>query len=84
MHQGRHPPPLIILMGVIMKIEIIKKCFNGTIGNMMAGQEYDVDKKIAEKLIDRGYAKKASAKKKTVKLENRQMTDDEIETPEAE
>lgn len=50
----------------------------------MAGQEYDVDKKIAEKLIDRGYAKKAPAKKKTVKLENRQITDDDLETPEAE
>jgi len=67
-----------------MKIEILKKCFTGTVGNMMAGEEHEVHENIGQKLIDRGYAKAAKNKSKSVKLENRKMTDDEITAPEAD
>jgi len=66
-----------------MKVSIIKKCFTGTVGNLMVGEEYDLHDNIAQKLIDRGYAKKA-VKKKTVKLDNRQMDGDDLSVPEAE
>ena len=39
-----------------MKIKILEKCYTGTVGNMYAGDEHDIDDRIAEKLIARGYA----------------------------
>lgn len=66
-----------------MKIKIIEKCYTGTVGNMFAGEEHDVDDRIAEKLIARGYAeeaKKPGRPKK--KLEDRSFDAVEIETPE--
>ena len=67
-----------------MKIKILEKCYTGTIGNMHAGEEYDVDDRIAEKLIARGYAEEAKKKAGRPKkqLENRAADAAEIETPE--
>jgi len=66
-----------------MKIKILEKCYTGTVGNMYAGDEHDIDDRIAEKLIARGYAepaKKAGRPKK--KLFDRAADAGEIETPE--
>lgn len=68
-----------------MKIKILEKCYTGTVGNMFAGEEHDMDDRIAEKLIARGYAepaKKAGRPKK--KLFDRAADAGEIETPEDE
>jgi hypothetical protein len=68
-----------------MKIKILEKCYTGTVGNMYAGDEHDIDDRIAEKLIARGYAepaKKAGRPKK--KLFDRAADAGEIETPEDE
>lgn len=69
-----------------MKVKILKKCFTGTMGNMFAGEEHEIDDRIAEKLIARGYAEEAKKKmgrpKKT--LENRAADASDIETPEDE
>lgn len=46
-----------------MKIKILKKCFvDGN--NAFAGDEIEVNDRIADKLIKRGYAEKAKAAKK--------------------
>ena len=66
-----------------MKIKILEKCYTGTVGNMFAGEEHDMDDRIAEKLIARGFAepaKKAGRPKK--KLFDRAADAGEIETPE--
>lgn len=67
-----------------MEVKILKKCFTGHRGNMHAGEKHDLDERIAEKLIARGYAeavkKKAGRPKK--ELENRAADAAEIETPE--
>lgn len=70
-----------------MKIKILNKCFSGTGGNMFPGEEHEMDAKIADKLIARGYAeelkeKKAGRPKK--KLEDRSFDVAEIQTPEDE
>lgn len=70
-----------------MRIKVIEKCYTGTQGNMFAGEEHDLDDRIAEKLIQRGYVeavnvKKASKPKK--KLSDRVFGSDEIVTPEDE
>lgn len=80
-----------------MKIKIKSKCYTGQTGNMFAGEEHDVEKRIAEKLIARGYAEAASAapskapktvSKKAPKKTNRSVglttSDIEIVTPEDE
>lgn len=46
-----------------MKIKILEKCYIGTNGNMFAGEEHDIDDRIANKLIARGFAEEAKAKK---------------------
>ena len=66
-----------------MKIKILEKCYTGTVGNMFAGEEHDMDDRIAEKLIARGFAepaKKTGRPKK--KLFDRAADAGEIETPE--
>ncbi len=68
-----------------MKIKILEKCYTGTVGNMFAGEEHDMDDRIAEKLIARGFAepaKKVGRPKK--KLFDRAADAGEIETPEDE
>jgi|TARA_X000001382_G_C3073604_1_gene148286 hypothetical protein len=50
-----------------MKVKILQKCFAGTGGNLMTGEEYELDVRTAERLIARGLAtkviKKAAPKK---------------------
>ena len=68
-----------------MKIKILKKCFSGTGGNMFPGEEHDMDAKVAEKLIARGYAEEITEKKvgrPKKKLEDRSFDVADIETPE--
>ena len=70
-----------------MKVKIIEKCYTGTQGNMFAGEEHDLDDRIAEKLIERGFAEAATAKKAPKakkKLSDRVFGADEIVTPEDE
>ena len=64
-----------------MKIKILEKCYTGTQGNMFKGDEHDIDDNIAEKLIARGFAEKAEAKK-TKKLSNKSIK--KLATPEDE
>tara|TARA_B100001939_G_C16763700_1_gene539444 strand:+ start:430 stop:624 length:195 start_codon:yes stop_codon:yes gene_type:complete len=64
-----------------MKIKILEKCYTGTQGNMFKGDEHDIDDNIAEKLIARGFAEKAEAKK-AKKLSNKSIK--KLETPEDE
>ena len=64
-----------------MKIKILEKCYTGTQGNMFKGDEHDIDDNIAEKLIARGFADKAEAKK-AKKLSNKSIK--KLETPEDE
>lgn len=68
-----------------MKVKIIEKCYTGTQGNMFAGEEHDLDDKIAEKLIARGYAEAAAAPKRAKKkfnLSNRAVDEADVATPE--
>ena len=67
-----------------MKVKILKKCFTGHRGNMHAGEEHDLEDRIAEKLIARGYAEEAKKKggRPKKQLENRAADAAEIETPE--
>jgi hypothetical protein len=68
-----------------MKVKITEKCYTGTQGNMFAGEEHDLDDKIAEKLIARGYAEAAVAPKRAKKkfsLSNRAVDEAEVATPE--
>lgn len=54
-----------------MKVKILEKCFVGTGGNLMKGEEHDLEERIANKLIARGFAeaakKKAAPKNKTTR-----------------
>lgn len=63
-----------------MKIKILEKCYTGIQGNMFAGEEHDLEDRIAEKLIARGYATKAKAEPK--KKADRAVK--QLSTPEAE
>ena len=67
-----------------MKVKILEKCYTGTVGNMFAGEEYELDDSIAQKLIDRNLAeeskKKAGRAKK--KFSDRSFGSDDIVTPE--
>jgi hypothetical protein len=66
-----------------MKVKIIEKCYTGTQGNMHIGEEHDLDDRIANKLIARGYAEEAKEKKKKKKsFINRAVK--ALETPEDE
>lgn len=72
-----------------MKVVIKQKCFTGHSGNMFAGEEHDLEPRIAEKLIARGLAEEVSASpkpKKAPKKTNRSVglstSDVEIVTPE--
>ena len=69
-----------------MKIKIVNKCFVGTGGNLMAGEEHEVEDRIAEKLIDRGYAQavKKAAPKKTTRSVGLKKSDIELNTPESD
>lgn len=64
-----------------MKVKIIEKCFVGTGGNLMAGEEYDLEPRVAEKLIARGFAK-AVTKKKTAPKKKTTRAIETLETPE--
>ncbi len=63
-----------------MKIKILEKCYIGTNGNMFAGEEHDIDDRIANKLIARGFAEEAKAKKTKKSIINRAVKS--LETPE--
>lgn len=70
-----------------MKVIILEKCYTGTVGNMFAGEEHDLDDRIATKLIARNLAelpKAPKAKKKGLSLTNRKVKDADIEAPEAD
>jgi len=70
-----------------MRIKVIEKCYTGTQGNMFAGEEHDLDDRIAEKLIQRGYVEAVNVKKAPKakkKLSDRVFGSDEIVTPEDE
>ena len=47
-----------------MKVKILEKCYTGIKGNMYKGEEHDLEDRIANKLIARGYAEEAKEKKK--------------------
>lgn len=66
-----------------MKIKILEKCFLGDGRNHRAGDTLEVDDRIGEKLVARGFAvemKKPGRKK--MSLMDRVFDADEIETPE--
>lgn len=71
-----------------MKVKILKKCTIGMGGNMHQGEEHDIPDRIAEKLINRGYAQAATAPKpkatkpKAPKKTNRAVS--KVATPEDE
>jgi len=70
-----------------MKVKILEKCYTGTVGNMFAGEEHDMDDRIAEKLIARGMAEPAKAskpKKRGISLSDRKVKADEIDAPEGD
>lgn len=65
-----------------MKIKILEKYYIGTNGNMFAGEEHDIDDRIANKLITRGFAEEAKVKKTKKSIINRAVK--ALETPEDE
>lgn len=65
-----------------MKVKIIEKCFVGTGGNLEAGEEHDLEQRIAEKLIARGYAEEAGKKKAAPKKKKVTRAVTSLETPE--
>ena len=65
-----------------MKIKILEKCYIGTNGNMFGDEEHDIDDRIANKLIARGFAEEAKAKKTKKSIINRAVK--ALETPEDE
>lgn len=69
-----------------MKIEILKKCFAGTGGNLRPGDKIEIDDRIAAGLISNGLAKeaKSAGRPKKMKLDNRAFDANDLETPEAE
>ncbi len=64
-----------------MEVKILEKCYVGTGGNLHKGATVELDDRIAEKLIMRGYAEKTT-QKKTKKLSNKAIK--ELKTPEGE
>lgn len=76
-----HATPLSILRG-IMKVKILEKCYTGIKGNMYKGEEHDLEDRIANKLITRGFAEEAKEKKKKKSLIDRAVK--ALETPEDE
>jgi len=70
-----------------MRVKITEKCYTGTQGNMFAGEEHEIDDRIAEKLIARGYAepvKEKKAAKPKKKLMDRAFGASDLDTPEDE
>jgi len=69
-----------------MKIEILKKCFVGTGGNLRPGDKIEIDDSIAARLINGGIAKEAKrgGRPKKMELEDRAFDADDLEIPEAE
>lgn len=65
-----------------MKVKILQKCFVGSGGNMMAGEEHDLEERIAEKLIARGFAEAATKKKAAPKKKKTTRAVETLETPE--
>ncbi len=65
-----------------MKIKILEKCYIGTNGNMFAGEEHDIDDRIASKLIIRGFAEEVKVKKAKKSIINRAIK--ALDTPEDE
>lgn len=65
-----------------MKIKILEKCYIGTNGNMFAGEEHDIDDRIASKLITRGFAEEVKVKKAKKSIINRAIK--ALDTPEDE
>jgi len=71
-----------------MKVKILQKCFVGAGGNLMAGETHDLNDRIAEKLIARGYAeaeaaqKPKAAPKKITRSVGLKKSDVELSTPE--
>jgi|TARA_S200002703_G_scaffold23845_2_gene20728 hypothetical protein len=65
-----------------MKIKILEKCYVGTNGNMFAGEEHELDDRIASKLITRGFAEEAKVKKTKKSIINRAIK--ALDTPEDE
>jgi hypothetical protein len=64
-----------------MEVKILEKCYVGTGGNLHKGTVVELDDRVAEKLIARGYAEK-NTQKKTKKLSNKAIK--ELKTPEGE
>lgn len=64
-----------------MKVKVIEKCFAGTGGNMMPGEEYELPNAIAQKLIDRGYLEEVKKRGRKPKVDRAVW---EVETPEDE
>jgi hypothetical protein len=69
---------------MMMKVKILQKCFAGTGGNLMPNEVHDIEDRIAEKLINRGYveAVKAEKPKAAPKKTNRAVKT--VSTPEDE
>lgn len=66
-----------------MKVKILQKCFTGTGGNLMPNEVHDIEDRIAEKLIKRGFVEAVKATKpKAPKKTNRAVK--KLETPEDE
>jgi hypothetical protein len=65
-----------------MKVKILQKCFVGSGGNLMAGEEHDLEDRIAEKLIARGFAEAATKKKSAPKKKKTTRAIETLETPE--
>jgi len=65
-----------------MKVKILEKCYTGTVGNMFAGEEHDLDERIARKLVARRLAEEVKAKRAKKKFSDRSFASDEIVTPE--
>lgn len=72
-----------------MKVKVLQKCFAGTGGNLMPNEVHEIEDRIAEKLINRGYVEavkaekpKPASKKAAPKKTNRAVN--KVATPEDE
>lgn len=66
-----------------MKVKILQKCFVGTGNNLMANETHEIEDRIAEKLISRGFAEPVKAPKvKASTKTNRAVK--KVSTPEDE
>ena len=66
-----------------MKVKILQKCFTGTGSNLMPNEIHEIEDRIAEKLIRRGFVQEVKAQKpKAPKKTNRAIK--KLETPEDE